>query len=148
MKTILVQKNVLTTVDATDLIPYGEWDGHHNHMPTPYKEITRDEYHHHVNSALAKYEWNQYILDIPNFSGSICFKLVGANVYGYSHPSSWRVANKEEIQNGAYGIIYTEEPRYFKIGCNHTYSSKNVGNCLNKLTCSKCGHSHTVDSSG
>jgi hypothetical protein len=32
--------------------------------------------------------------------------------------------------------------------CEHTFAQKNIGNCLNRYTCTKCGASHDVDSSG
>ena len=33
-------------------------------------------------------------------------------------------------------------------GCKHMYSVKTIGNCLHEYTCSKCGYSYKVDSSG
>lgn len=32
--------------------------------------------------------------------------------------------------------------------CDHSFSEKNVGNCLHRYTCSKCGESYEIDSSG
>lgn len=32
--------------------------------------------------------------------------------------------------------------------CVHDFSEKNIGNCLNRYTCRKCGKSYDVDSSG
>jgi hypothetical protein len=42
-----------------------------------------------------------------------------------------------------------ERVEYFEWrSCEHEFSRKNIGNCLNKYTCSKCGKSYDVDSSG
>ena len=38
--------------------------------------------------------------------------------------------------------------RYFSCAiCEHTFSSKNIGRCLNEHTCTKCGYMETIDSS-
>ncbi|MBY8604187.1 hypothetical protein K7N18_05015 [Burkholderia arboris] len=37
--------------------------------------------------------------------------------------------------------------RVFRFGCKHVMDRKNVGNCVNQYTCTKCGFSETVDSS-
>lgn len=39
--------------------------------------------------------------------------------------------------------------RFFKFGdCDHHYQSKQVGNCLRRYICTKCGHKYEIDSSG
>lgn len=39
--------------------------------------------------------------------------------------------------------------RYFEwVACEHEFTSRNIGNCLNEYTCKKCGYSYEVDSSG
>lgn len=39
--------------------------------------------------------------------------------------------------------------RIFKFAvCEHAYTEKNIGHCLTRYTCSKCGHSKDIDSSG
>lgn len=35
----------------------------------------------------------------------------------------------------------------FRFGCKHVMDRKNVGNCMNQYTCTKCGFSETIDSS-
>lgn len=38
--------------------------------------------------------------------------------------------------------------RFFSwASCDHTYSSKNIGRCLNRYTCTQCQHFYDVDSS-
>lgn len=38
-------------------------------------------------------------------------------------------------------------PRLFMFDvCNHEYKVLKLGRCLNRYTCSKCGHIHTIDS--
>jgi hypothetical protein len=56
--------------------------------------------------------------------------------------------------NGGFAVFvdrtYREERTfYFEWkACDHTFERKNIGNCLNKYTCTKCGVSHEIDSSG
>lgn len=38
-------------------------------------------------------------------------------------------------------------PKFFLFGCDHDFEEKKIGNCLYRLTCKRCGHSKTVDSS-
>lgn len=146
---MLVHRLKYETIDNNDLIPDSEWDGHFNHMPKPFWEITRDEYLHRTGGYTPEYTWYQQVTDIPGEKTmlSLTFERYGANVYAVSSPNGWRCATKAEQEEGKYGIVFTEEPRYFRVGCNHEYSSQTIGNCLNRLTCSKCGHSYTVDSS-
>lgn len=50
----------------------------------------------------------------------------------------------------AYFHRYREERvEYFEwCACEHQFSEKNIGNCLNRYTCAKCGEAYDVDSSG
>jgi len=46
------------------------------------------------------------------------------------------------------GSQHGHRVRFFEwASCQHRYSSKNIGRCLNRYTCEKCGHSYDVDSS-
>lgn len=57
-------------------------------------------------------------------------------------------------QGGGFAVAVThkygaEKVRYFGWrACEHDFAQKNIGNCLNRYTCTKCGASHDVDSSG
>lgn len=43
---------------------------------------------------------------------------------------------------------YDHAVRFFEwASCEHTRNSQNIGRCLNRYTCSKCGHFYDVDSS-
>lgn len=50
--------------------------------------------------------------------------------------------DKRLISTKQYGTV-----KVFRFGCEHVMDSKNVGNCLNRYTCTKCGFSEVVDSS-
>jgi hypothetical protein len=62
-----------------------------------------------------------------------------AVVYNYNA----RDCNAPEDKPGAKSV------RYFKwVNCVHEFAQRNIGNCLNRYTCNKCGASHDIDSSG
>ena len=37
--------------------------------------------------------------------------------------------------------------RFFRFGCHHDFRSENIGKCLHRWTCKKCGQVRIVDSS-
>jgi hypothetical protein len=45
------------------------------------------------------------------------------------------------------GDYHEKKLSVFKFGCQHKFKQENVGNCLTKYTCEKCGFAKTVDSS-
>jgi len=147
---VLVYKLNACKVDSEELIPYSTWDGHYNHMPTPFVEITENEYVHRTSDSLPECQWHQQVTNLPGESQmvSLTFIKFKENVYAKSSPSGWRCATAQEKEAGEYSIIYTKPARYFRIGCNHEYTDKMIGICLHELTCSKCGYSRMVDSSG
>ncbi len=59
-------------------------------------------------------------------------------------------------QNGGFAVAVIRngypkpsDVRYYEwSACKHDFRSKNIGNCLNRYTCTKCGVSHDIDSSG
>jgi hypothetical protein len=56
------------------------------------------------------------------------------------------------LDNGGYAVLwcYNEKSvHYFTwCKCDHTFTSRNTGNCLTLYTCTKCGAAHEIDSSG
>lgn len=56
--------------------------------------------------------------------------------------------------DGGFGVLYfhsygNEEVRYFGWRkCDHDFTHKSTGNCQHEYTCTKCGKSYDVDSSG
>lgn len=150
MSGVLVYKCNLCKINLKELIPYGEWDGNYNHMPTPFLEITENEYIHRTGESFPQYLWYQQITNLPGEHRvvSLTFAKHGDTVYAKSSPSDWRCASAKEKEAGEYSIIYTKPARYFKIGCNHEYKEKTIGNCLHKWCCLKCGYVKIVDSSG
>jgi hypothetical protein len=150
MKTILVQEMKYAQVNTEDLFPGCTWDGHSNHMPTPFTEITENEYWHRTSGITGMRTWRQQITDFPNskMMRTLVFTQYGDDVYAISLPNNWRCASKEEMMSGEYSIIYQERPRYFKLGCYHKFNqSKNLGKCLTEYTCTECGCKRVVDSS-
>jgi hypothetical protein len=55
---------------------------------------------------------------------------------------------------GGFAVAYfhqyqKEEVRYYEWrACEHEFTEKNIGNCLHRYTCKKCGEAYDVDSSG
>lgn len=45
------------------------------------------------------------------------------------------------------GNYWDRKISIFKFGCEHQFKSKEVGRCLTKYTCEKCGFVETIDSS-
>ncbi len=45
------------------------------------------------------------------------------------------------------GDYWAKKVSIFKFGCKHQMKSEEVGRCLTKYTCEKCGFAETVDSS-
>lgn len=146
---MVIYKFAATSLNYKDLIPFGTWDGHYNHMPTPFVEITENEYMHRTGGSVPEYQWHQQITDIPGVKTmmSLTFFKFKDNVYAVSAPSAWRCATPEEKEAGEYSIIYTQPRRYFRIGCIHEYKEKTLSKCFHEWTCVKCGFSKKVDSS-
>lgn len=58
----------------------------------------------------------------------------------------------ENSREGIGFVFQTEKSRYtvpkefFRFGdCDHTYGDEVIGRCLTRYTCTKCGHSYTLD---
>lgn len=62
-------------------------------------------------------------------------------------------AGHSRLIDGGYAVAvfrgYQEERvEYYEWrACDHVFASKNVGRCLNRYTCEKCGKSYEIDSS-
>ena len=56
----------------------------------------------------------------------------------------------ESMTNGGFAVLRFEKriDHYSWMTCDHSFSRRSVGNCLHLYTCSKCGASYEVDSSG
>jgi hypothetical protein len=89
------------------------------------------------NSALGNPAWGTLILYLIDHS-----TMAGggfAVLYDYN-ARDWKA---KEDKPGSKSV------RYFKwVACEHDFVEKNIGNCLHRYTCKKCGYSYDVDSSG
>lgn len=132
-------------------------------MPTPYQEIDRDTFlalQFGASETLAGVNYHQIFIDWDG-KGSWSGGLWSINFYWF-HTYAVAVAERYGVQeeisgiNLGKGIFILKWPlsswgyylRFFKIGCIHDMHREQIGNCYHKETCSKCGLSYNVDTSG
>lgn len=77
-----------------------------------------------------------YLVDHSNLQGGGFVVLFTYNRMDYNHP---RKSKNPELPAVEY---------FTWVNCVHDFKSKNIGNCLNRYTCTKCGVYHDIDSSG
>ncbi|WP_175878854.1 hypothetical protein [Burkholderia sp. BCC0097] len=95
-------------------------------LPNGWAEITREEF--------AKSRFFSYT---PVATGWLRTTIGDARMF-FMH---------DQISYALIGDYWGGTVKVFRFGCNHAMERKNVGNCMNRYTCTKCGFSETVDSS-
>lgn len=131
---------LIYTNEKPDIVGiHNEWDN--NKLPTPFKQISTDKAIHLITTNQPNYiEYRQITedFDIPKFGFIYYYHSCALFI---SYPLNWKLINNE--------ITYTNDIEYYYIGCEHDYQrTRNLGNCYNEYTCTKCNRKENVDSSG
>lgn len=129
----------------------------YNSLPTPYKEISADEFWHKFSVYgigdrqaydqvyITEEERNKRLTFVHIFWHHDCGIAVAAG------PRPWHCRD-EKTEGPGFGIVYDAPIRYFRIGCDHkyksTYKSKGPHDHWNEYTCEDCGAVNAYDSSG
>ena len=136
--------------------PPGVTEKSFNELPEPYKEITWHEVQHKLQDALPSYtEYRQVFLPStinpkPNRMHSTQILWFNDSGVAFVFTSDWHLKNNK--------IIYEMPPRFFYIGCPHSYEElsqqecrelniQHYGRCWHVNKCLKCGHIYSCDSS-
>lgn len=122
--------------------------GNYNSMPTPWKEINVNKYIHKRSSNIPiKFE-SRYVLH--DNVGRVNIDFFNDFALAVRLPEKWKLVNDE--------IVYTEDFKYYLIGCDHSYKElsyieckekgiPHYGRCWHVNECEHCGKISSVDSS-
>jgi len=153
----------LTMIDAQDFpkIPGITNYGSHNDMPEPFKEITPDEFWHYFGIyGTGRFdEFKQVKFDDgqANMYRNIHILWYQSCGMAIMSPVHWRCRRPDDGEG--YQIIYEDQPRFFRLGCDHDYFEYDreyanehglpytSGRCYHNTVCTKCGHVGSYDSS-
>lgn len=118
--------------------------GSYNAMPTPYTEITQDEWAAYISTwgLVGKFYDSRQVLDLPDRG----FAVVQISWY---HDRGLAIVHS--ITHG--GL------KFYRIGCDHAWRELpqaecrergiyHAGNCYHVSECATCGYVEAVDSSG
>lgn len=119
--------------------------GSYNVMPTPYTEITQDDWVAYIRTwgLVGEFYDSRQVLDLPDTHGFARVQISWYHDRGMAivHP------NKEA------------DLKFYRIGCYHKHRELSqaecrergiyhAGNCYHVSECATCGHVEAVDSSG
>lgn len=171
----MISKLVSVPVDELQLPPGVEYQEHFNEMPLPYWEVDINEYLHFSNIYSYRFrEFRQARLpeyypadpriskdEIKNWHiplRSLHIEWYHDRGYAIVQPNKWTLFSINKVEQPALvtarhlldpnDIVYTETPRYFRIGCQHVFTEERLRMHLHRVTCTICGFTEEVDSSG
>ena len=129
-KLVWCQTPEIESVERPWLISFGN----HNRPPQPMVEISEHEYYGRIYPQSRFEEHRQ----LTNFEGDQGFSFRALDIIWFDQ---WAVGRmRPRNQN--------EHTRYFYIGCEHVWTTVTHAMFDHTNTCSKCGVSNRVDSSG
>ncbi len=118
-----------------------------NRMPEPWVECSADEYYHMRSIYMPQFIEYRYITH--DKIGTIHIEWFHSKAFAIRWPVKWHCEDS--------GIVYDEQPRFFRIGCKHTYYTMSIDECLKEgrihyggcyqvMRCIKCGFTEAYDS--
>ncbi len=118
-------------------------NGDYNHCPQPVREITQHEFVHAMSVYMPQFIDNRQVHDLPGFENQfsdLTLFFFHNAIIGVRKPNKWTLEDNK--------ITYTEPTKFYQFGCEHENMERtNVGNCLNRYYCKKCGYEEEIDSS-
>ena len=109
-------------------------DGHYNHLPTPTRPATLDEFWYWLFQHHTTIEHRQVK---PKYQHVIIFWSDGS-AFALLHPERWTSQPQ---------LHFTKPPEVLRIGCDHRYFVTHQIGCYKECKCDKCGHEKVIDSS-
>ena len=133
--------------------------GDYNHMPTPWREISPDEFWYRWDRYVTSYEETRQVWNFPGQPSFLSLHIFWYHDFGLgiAQPMKWRCRRRNEDK--PYGIVYEERPRFFRFGCDHEWMEYGPeyadehglpytsGRCFHNNVCKECGALNCYDSS-
>lgn len=125
----------------------------HNRLPTPFAEVPREDYLHFAGIwSPEAIQYDQVLID--GQIRSVRIEWFHNCAFAIVWPSDWTTGGKGQPR-----IIYRDNTRFFRIGCEHEWRElgaqearakglEHWGMCWHVMECSKCGFIESHDSSG
>jgi len=130
--------------------------GNWNNLPKPIKPTTADEFYNllHENSPTAEH---RQIYDKENILG-VEESYANVKIFWFSRCAILMVLPTKWTSRKDGGIVYTDQPKYFHVGCEHKFrglgqkecAERNIyhaGRCYSVGECTECGIIVASDSS-
>jgi hypothetical protein len=137
---------LVTIEDKEFVVP--EWItdfGGFNHMPRPFEEVTWHDFNHIMCIESPTHMEHRQVRNEIDGQGCNSIKIFWFHncAFAMRMANSWRCGKEGEPN-----IFFTEETRYFKIGCQHDYIEQGgTPMFFHTFKCSKCGNFMSYDSS-